>query len=123
VHLDLPDRQVHLDAKALDPASDHPAQAFQVLDKSVSPASDSREDASALPAAATAEVLQTPDFADAAASNALPGPDAAAPLASEQAAPPMGEFQKTRWATLVVDEPVPAHCSDAVQSALPAADP
>jgi len=123
VPLDLPDRQVHPDAKVRVPASARLVQAFPALDKSVSPASDWPEDASALPAAATAEVLQMLDSVDVAASNARPDPAAEALPASAPAAPPMGDFPKVQLTILVLVLLVPAHCSDAAQSALPAVVP
>jgi hypothetical protein len=115
--LDLPD------AKVRGPASAHPAQAFPALDKSVSPASDWREGASEPPGVATEEARQMRDSVDVAESDALPDPAAAELPASAPVAQLMGDFRKAHWATLAADGPVPAHCSDAVQSGLPAGAP
>jgi hypothetical protein len=121
--LGLLERQGLPDAKVRGPASAHPAQAFPALDKSVSPASDWRADASAHPGVATEEARQMRDSVDVAESDALPDPAAAELPASAPVAQLMGDFRKAHWATLAADGPVLAHCSDAVQSGLPAGAP
>jgi hypothetical protein len=120
----LPALQVHwvrLAALVHGPASAVPGQDAQGPDKSVCPESDSREDASARPAAAKAAARQTLDSADAAAINAPPDPDAAALPASAPAAPLKVDFHPVAARPRVPsDAALPAHCSAAAQSALPA---
>ncbi len=85
--------RVRPDASGHAPASGLLARAVPVPDKSVYPASDSREDASAHPVLDWAAARRMPDSADAAATGGPPNRDAAVRPVSAPAVLPEDDFQ------------------------------